>query len=195
MLSSVKKETTETPVTDHVNSTTSWSWSRPWRDNKGSLQSEAVNPKLDDESPSVPINGYLEDSVILGQSQHDLSQSAFLSWLSQTQQASSLLNSSVLTPDSSPGKEEPVPSEELPDSAGEDESATETQVAWFNLLPRASCNDSPLATSTDHPFPKAAPQLCKPLTRDQPKASARQVSTHQKSLPTSSQKGWSWSIW
>lgn len=175
-LSPVKKETTETPVTDHMNCTTSWSWSRPWRDNVGSLQSEALQPKLDESTPA-PINGFLEDSALLGQSQHDLSQSAFLSWLSQTQQASSLFNSSVLTPDSSPGKEDPVPSEELPDSAAEDESATETQVTWFNLLPRASCNDSPLATSIDHPSPKAAPQLCKPPTRDQPKASARQVSS------------------
>ncbi|XP_077184711.1 bromodomain adjacent to zinc finger domain protein 2A isoform X2 [Paroedura picta] len=170
----VKKETAETPVTDHMNCTTSWSWSRPWRDNVGPLQSDALHPKSEESTP-VPINGYLEDSMSLGQSQHDLSQSAFLSWLSQTQQASSLLNSSVLTPDSSPGKGDPVPSEDQPDSAAEDEGATVTQVAWFNLLPRASCNDSPLATSIDHPSPKAAPQLCKPPTRDQPKASARQL--------------------
>ncbi|XP_048343814.1 bromodomain adjacent to zinc finger domain protein 2A isoform X2 [Sphaerodactylus townsendi] len=170
-LSPVKKETTETPVTDHMNCTTSWSWSRPWRDNVAALQSEPLHPKLDE---AMPVNGYLEDSLSLGQSQHDLSQSAFLSWLSQTQQASSLLNSSVLTPDSSPGKGDPAPSE-LPDSAAEDESATETQVTWFNLLPRASSNDCPLATSIDHPSPKTAPQLCKPPTRDQPKTSARQL--------------------
>uniref|UniRef100_A0A670HYT6 Bromodomain adjacent to zinc finger domain 2A n=1 Tax=Podarcis muralis TaxID=64176 RepID=A0A670HYT6_PODMU len=130
----IKQETTETPpVTDYVNGTTSWSWSRPWRDNM--LLPESSEPKLPEPAP-MSVNGFLEDCVPMGQSQHDLSQSAFLSWLSQTQQASSLLNSSVLTPDSSPGKGDPLPPDELPDSAAEDESATETQVAWFNILPR-----------------------------------------------------------
>ncbi|XP_061471168.1 bromodomain adjacent to zinc finger domain protein 2A isoform X4 [Rhineura floridana] len=182
----VKQETTDTPsVTDHINCATSWSWSRPWRDNMGLLPPEPSEPKLPEPTP-MSVNGFLEDSVALGQSQHDLSQSAFLSWLSQTHQASSLLNSSVLTPDSSPGKGDPLPSDELPDSAGEDESTTATQVAWFNLLPRALCNDSPITTSIEQPSLKAAPLLCKPPTRDQSKASARQLnglSTASPALP------------
>ncbi|XP_042308193.1 bromodomain adjacent to zinc finger domain protein 2A isoform X2 [Sceloporus undulatus] len=180
--SPVKKETTDTPpITDYMNCTTSHSWSRPWRDDVGLLPSEPLDPKLPE-----PVNGFLEDSMSLGQSQHDLTQSAFLSWLSQTQQASSLLDSSVLTPDSSPGKADSVPPDE-PDSAAEDESATETQVIWFNLLPRAPCNDSPHTTSIDQPPLKASPQLCKPSTRDQSKASARQLnglSTASPALPS-----------
>ncbi|XP_077780040.1 bromodomain adjacent to zinc finger domain protein 2A isoform X1 [Podarcis muralis] len=180
----IKQETTETPpVTDYVNGTTSWSWSRPWRDNM--LLPESSEPKLPEPAP-MSVNGFLEDCVPMGQSQHDLSQSAFLSWLSQTQQASSLLNSSVLTPDSSPGKGDPLPPDELPDSAAEDESATETQVAWFNLLPRAPCNDSPITTSVEQPSIKAAPHTCKPPTRDQSKASTRQLnglSTASPALP------------
>ncbi|XP_053157523.1 bromodomain adjacent to zinc finger domain protein 2A isoform X2 [Hemicordylus capensis] len=183
--SSIKKESAETPLTDYVNCTTSRSWSRPWRDSVGLVEPEPLQSKLPEPTP-MSVNGFLEDSVALGQSQHDLSQSAFLSWLSQTQQASSLLNSSVLTPDSSPGKGDTAPSEDLPDSAAEDESATETQVAWFNLLPRAPCKDSPLATSIDQSSLKVAPQLGKPSTRDQPKASARQLnglSTGSPALP------------
>uniref|UniRef100_A0A8D2J5Q8 Bromodomain adjacent to zinc finger domain 2A n=1 Tax=Varanus komodoensis TaxID=61221 RepID=A0A8D2J5Q8_VARKO len=168
----VKKEATDTPsAVDYMNCTTSRSWNRPWRDSLGVLPAEPLESKLPEPAP-MPINGLLEDSVSLGQSQHDLSQSAFLSWLSQTQQASSLLNSSVLTPDSSPGKGDSVPPEELPDSAAEDESVPETQIAWFNLLPRGPCNDFPLATSTEQPSLKAAPQDCKASARDQSKASA-----------------------
>ncbi|XP_066470391.1 bromodomain adjacent to zinc finger domain protein 2A isoform X3 [Tiliqua scincoides] len=173
----IKKEINEAAsVPDYMNCTTSRSWSRPWRDSVGLPQPEPTLSRLPEPTP-MPINGFLEDSVTLGQSQHDLSQSAFLSWLSQTQQASSLLNSSVLTPDSSPGKGDSVPSEELPDSAVEDESATETQVAWYNLLPRAPSNDSPITTTIDLPSPKAVPQLCKPSARDQPKASTRQLNS------------------
>lgn len=173
----IKKEITEaTSVPDYMNCTTSRSWSLPWRDNVGLPQPEPTQSKLPEPTPS-PINGFLEDIVPLGQSQHDLSQSAFLSWLSQTQQASSLLNSSVLTPDSSPGKGDPIPPE---DSAVEDESATETQVAWFNLLPRAPCNESPVTTAIDQPSPKTTLQPCKPSARDQPKASVRQVNVIQK---------------
>ncbi|XP_062975915.1 bromodomain adjacent to zinc finger domain protein 2A isoform X1 [Elgaria multicarinata webbii] len=173
--SPIKKETTDTPpVTDYTNCTTSRSWNRPWRDSVGLLQPESLESKLP-EATFTPVNGFLEDTEPLGQSQHDLSQSAFLSWLSQTQQASSLLNSSVLTPDSSPGKGDSVAPDELPDSAAEDESVPGTQVAWFNLLPRGPCNDVPLATSVEQPSLKAAPPHCKPSTRDQSKASARQL--------------------
>ncbi|KAH0629183.1 hypothetical protein JD844_011057 [Phrynosoma platyrhinos] len=180
--SPVKKETTDTPpFTDYMNCTTSHSWGRPWRDDVSLLPPEPLDPKLPE-----PVNGFLEDSMSLGQSQHDLTQSAFLSWLSQTQQASSLLDSSVLTPDSSPGKVDSVPLDE-PDSAAEDESATETQVIWFNLLPRAPCNDSPHTTSIEQPSLKTSPQLYKPSTRDQSKASARQLnglSTASPALPS-----------
>lgn len=134
---------------------------------------EHLESKLPEPTP-LSVNGFLEDPVSLGQSQHDLSQSAFLSWLSQTQQASSLFNSSVLTPDSSPGKGDQLPPDELPDSTADDESITETQVTWFNLLPRMPCNDSSLAPSTERP--SRTSQLCKSSTKDQSKTSAQQVS-------------------
>uniref|UniRef100_A0A8C5TIH5 Bromodomain adjacent to zinc finger domain 2A n=1 Tax=Malurus cyaneus samueli TaxID=2593467 RepID=A0A8C5TIH5_9PASS len=70
----------------------------------------------------TPLNGVLEEPEALAQSQHDLSQSAFLSWLSQTQSA--LLKDSVLTPASSPGKGDTAP----------------PPGPWFNLLPRTPCD-------------------------------------------------------
>ncbi|XP_008102188.3 bromodomain adjacent to zinc finger domain protein 2A isoform X1 [Anolis carolinensis] len=184
---SIKKETTDAPPeTENMNCTGSRSWGQPWQDDEGLLPSEPLEPKSP-EPTSMSLNGFLEESMSLGQSQHDLTQSAFLSWLSQTQQASSLLDSSVLTPDSSPGKVDSVPPDE-PDSAAEGESVTQTtQVAWFNLPPKAPCSDSPYATSIELPSFKASPQVCKPSTRDQSKASVRQLnglSTTSPALPS-----------
>nr|XP_020640364.1 bromodomain adjacent to zinc finger domain protein 2A isoform X2 [Pogona vitticeps]XP_020640371.1 bromodomain adjacent to zinc finger domain protein 2A isoform X2 [Pogona vitticeps]XP_020640380.1 bromodomain adjacent to zinc finger domain protein 2A isoform X2 [Pogona vitticeps]XP_020640391.1 bromodomain adjacent to zinc finger domain protein 2A isoform X2 [Pogona vitticeps]XP_020640399.1 bromodomain adjacent to zinc finger domain protein 2A isoform X2 [Pogona vitticeps]XP_020640404.1 bromo len=185
-VSPVKKETTDTPsVVDYMNCTPVRSWGQPWQDSAGLLPSESFDSKSP-EPMSMSANGFLEDSVSLGQSQHDLTQSAFLSWLSQTQQASSLLNSSVLTPDSSPGKDDSVPPDELPDSGAEDESVTETQVAWFNLMPRAPYNDSLFATSTEQPSVKPASQHCRRPTKDQSKVSSQQLnglSTPSPALP------------
>uniref|UniRef100_A0A8D0GHR7 Bromodomain adjacent to zinc finger domain 2A n=1 Tax=Sphenodon punctatus TaxID=8508 RepID=A0A8D0GHR7_SPHPU len=156
-VSPVKKEPSESPIASHTNCAASRSRGRPRKD-----RAEPV--EWPDPSP---INGLLEDSVPLGQSQHDLSQSAFLSWLSQTQQASSLLNSSVLTPDSSPGKGDLAASE----PTTEEDSVPERHGAWFNLLPRTPCDDAPLTTSADQPSPKPAPPPCSLPTADQPKAS------------------------
>nr|BAA89211.1 bromodomain adjacent to zinc finger domain 2A [Homo sapiens] len=117
--------------------------------------------------------GFLEQEgspLSLGQSQHDLSQSAFLSWLSQTQSHSSLLSSSVLTPDSSPGKLDPAPSqppeEPEPDEA---ESSPDLQAFWFNISAQMPCNAAPtppLAVSEDQPTPSPQ-QLAssKPMNR------------------------------
>jgi len=109
-------------------------------------------------------NGFLEPEgspLVLGQSQHDLSQSAFLSWLSQTQSHGSLLSSSVLTPDSSPGKLDPTPSqppeEPEPDEA---EASPDTQAPWFSFSTQIPCNAAPTpppAVSEDQPTP--SPQL------------------------------------
>ncbi|XP_023590319.1 bromodomain adjacent to zinc finger domain protein 2A [Trichechus manatus latirostris] len=106
----------------------------------------------------------------LSQSQHDLSQSAFLSWLSQTQSCGSLLSSSVLTPDSSPGKLDPAPSQPLeepePDEA---ESSPDLQAPWLNFSAQMPCNAAPTpppAVSEDQSTP--SPQLpasSKPLIR------------------------------
>ncbi|XP_014814837.1 PREDICTED: bromodomain adjacent to zinc finger domain protein 2A [Calidris pugnax] len=137
--------------------------------------------------PPPPVNGVLEEPVPLGQSQHDLSQSAFLSWLSQTQ--SSLLKDSVLTPDSSPGKGDTglPPLETTSDPAEEEEEeeegapeAAEKQGPWFNLLPRTPCDDrTPLATSSAEPSPRAPAQpRSQPRAQpcgDLPKGSARQL--------------------
>ncbi|XP_039193275.1 bromodomain adjacent to zinc finger domain protein 2A isoform X2 [Crotalus tigris] len=178
---SIKKENADTPSDpDYMNCTTSRSWSWPWRGNVGMSPPEHLESKLPEPTP-LSVNGFLEDPVSLGQSQHDLSQSAFLSWLSQTQQTSSLFNSSVLTPDSSPGKGDQLPPDDLPDSTADDESISETQVTWFNLLPRTSCNDSSLAPSTERP--SRTSQLCKPSTKDQSKTSAQQLNGYSTSSP------------
>ncbi|XP_048217417.1 bromodomain adjacent to zinc finger domain protein 2A isoform X2 [Perognathus longimembris pacificus] len=118
-------------------------------------------------------NGFLEPEgspLSLGQSQHDLSQSAFLSWLSQTQSHGSLLSSSVLTPDSSPGKLDPTPSQppEEPE-LGETESGPGPQAPWFSFSAQIPCNAAPTpppAVSEDQPT--SSPQLpafSKPMNR------------------------------
>lgn len=121
-----------------------------------------------------PQNGFLEPEgspLSLGQSQHDLSQSAFLSWLSQTQSHGSLLSSSVLTPDSSPGKLDPTPSQPLeepePDEA---EPIPDSQAPWFSLA-QMPCN--------------AAPTPPPAVSEDQPTLSPQQPAS---SKPVSSQK-------
>lgn len=136
----------------------------------------------------TPVNGVLEEPESLGQSQHDLSQSAFLSWLSQTQ--SSLLKDSVLTPASSPGKGDTgLPPPEAPSDPmeGEEEEEEEERAPeavakrgpWFNLLPRTPCDDrAPLAASSAEPSPRApaAPRQSQSQGRGEPpKSSARQV--------------------
>ncbi|XP_032276404.1 bromodomain adjacent to zinc finger domain protein 2A isoform X3 [Phoca vitulina] len=120
-----------------------------------------------------PQNGFLEPEgspLSLGQSQHDLSQSAFLSWLSQTQSHGSLLSSSVLTPDSSPGKLDPTPSQPLeepePDEA---ESIPDSQAPWFNFSAHMPCNAAPTpppAVSEDQPtLSPQQPASSKPMNR------------------------------
>lgn len=122
-----------------------------------------IPPPMPPKSP--PINGALEEPLALGQSQHDLSQSAFLSWLSQTQP--SLLADAVLTPDSSPGAGDVgLPPLEASSDPTE-ESSTETadmQGPWFSPLPRDG--RVPRTPSSAEPPPPH---------REQPKASARQV--------------------
>lgn len=116
------------------------------------------------QAPTQPhfqsSSGFLEPEgspFSLGQSQHDLSQSAFLSWLSQTQSHNSLLSSSVLTPDSSPGKLDSAPSQSLeepePDEA---QSCPGPQGPWFNFSTQIPCDAAPTpppAVSEDHPTP------------------------------------------
>ncbi|XP_072703632.1 bromodomain adjacent to zinc finger domain protein 2A isoform X2 [Ciconia boyciana] len=182
-VSPVKEEPVDVPVPSRTNCTASRSRGRP-RKSKEEL-SQHCGPR------PAPVNGVLEESVPLGQSQHDLSQSAFLSWLSQTQ--SSLLKDSVLTPDSSPGKgdtglpplEAPSdPAEEEEEEEEEEESALEAaekRGPWFNLLPRTPCDDrAPLATSSTEPSPRAAAQPRGQPRSELPKGSARQLN----GLPT-----------
>uniref|UniRef100_A0A674JMK0 Bromodomain adjacent to zinc finger domain 2A n=1 Tax=Terrapene triunguis TaxID=2587831 RepID=A0A674JMK0_9SAUR len=143
-ISPVKKEPVELPIPSRPNCTVSRSRGRPRKSKEDPARAGGPKPP--------PLNGLLEDSMAPCQSQHDLSQSAFLSWLSQTQ--SSLLNSSVLTPDSSPGKGDPSPP--APEVPALEESFPETvekQGPWFNLLPRTPCHAAPpLATSSEEPL-------------------------------------------
>ncbi|XP_074710137.1 bromodomain adjacent to zinc finger domain protein 2A isoform X1 [Strix uralensis] len=176
-VSAVKEEPVDVPVPSRTNCTASRSRGRP-RKSKEEL-SQHCGPR------PPPVNGVLEESMPLGQSQHDLSQSAFLSWLSQTQ--SSLLKGSVLTPDSSPGKGDTgLPPLEAPSDPTEEEEeeeeeesapeAAEKQGPWFNLLPRTPCDDrAPLATSSAEPSPRATAQPRSQPRGDLPKGSARQL--------------------
>ncbi|XP_052609579.1 bromodomain adjacent to zinc finger domain protein 2A isoform X2 [Peromyscus californicus insignis] len=134
------------------------------------LQLQAsIQPHLQSHPPSN--NGFLEPEgspLSLGQSQHDLSQSAFLSWLSQTQSHNSLLSSSVLTPDSSPGKLDSAPSQSLeepePDEA---ESCPAPQGPWFSFSAQIPCDAAPTpppAVSEDQPTPSLQlPASSKPM--------------------------------
>uniref|UniRef100_A0A2I3GXJ4 Bromodomain adjacent to zinc finger domain protein 2A n=1 Tax=Nomascus leucogenys TaxID=61853 RepID=A0A2I3GXJ4_NOMLE len=138
-------------------------------------------PQLQLQLQSHPQShkGFLEQEgspLSLGQSQHDLSQSAFLSWLSQTQSHSSLLSSSVLTPDSSPGKLDPAPSqppeEPEPDEA---ESSPDPQALWFNISAQMPCNAAPTpppAVSEDQPTPSPQ-QLASSKPMNRPSAANR----------------------
>ncbi|XP_014642116.1 PREDICTED: bromodomain adjacent to zinc finger domain protein 2A isoform X9 [Ceratotherium simum simum] len=130
-------------------------------------------PQTQLQSHTQSHNGFLEPEgspLSLGQSQHDLSQSAFLSWLSQTQSHGSLLSSSVLTPDSSPGKLDPTPSqppeEPEPDEA---ESSPDSQAPWFNFSAQIPCNAVPTpppAVSEDQLTPSLhLPASSKPVNR------------------------------
>ncbi|XP_021561857.1 bromodomain adjacent to zinc finger domain protein 2A [Carlito syrichta] len=120
-----------------------------------------------------PLNRSLEQEsspLSLGQSQHDLSQSAFLSWLSQTQSRSPLLSSSVLTPDSSPGKLDPAAPQPREEPEPEEaESSPDPQSLWLDVAAQVPCGAAPTpppAVSEDQPTP--SPQLpasCKPLNR------------------------------
>ncbi|XP_053517887.1 bromodomain adjacent to zinc finger domain protein 2A isoform X6 [Artibeus jamaicensis] len=148
-----------------------------------------AQPQLQSHPPTH--NGFLEPEgsfLSLGQSQHDLSQSAFLSWLSQTQSHGSLLSSSVLTPDSSPGKldltssqppEEPEPEEAV--------SNPDSQAPWFNFSAQMPCNAAPTpppAVSEDQPTP--SPQLpisSKPVNRPSAANSCSPVQLSSTPLP------------
>ncbi|XP_043388543.1 LOW QUALITY PROTEIN: bromodomain adjacent to zinc finger domain protein 2A [Chelonia mydas] len=165
-ISPVKKEPVTVPIPARPNCPASRARGRPRKSKEEPARPGGPKPP--------PLNGLLEDSMPPCQSQHDLSQSAFLSWLSQTQ--SSLLNGSVLTPDSSPGKGDPSPP--APEVPALEESFPETaekRGPWFNLLPRTPCHAAaPLATSEEEPPSRAAPQPHSLHPGDQPKAMGRQ---------------------
>ncbi|KAM6039080.1 LOW QUALITY PROTEIN: bromodomain adjacent to zinc finger domain protein 2A [Chlamydotis macqueenii] len=161
----VKEEPPDVPVPSRTHCAASRSRGRPRKSKEELPQPCGPRPP--------PLNGALEEPEVLGQSQHDLSQSAFLSWLSQTQ-ASLLRGGSVLTPDSSPGKGDaglPPPQADGP-AEEEEEEEEEKRGPWFNLLPRAPCDDrAALATSSAEPSPRAAAQP----RGEPPKGSAGQL--------------------
>uniref|UniRef100_A0A8C0GDF9 Bromodomain adjacent to zinc finger domain 2A n=1 Tax=Chelonoidis abingdonii TaxID=106734 RepID=A0A8C0GDF9_CHEAB len=166
-ISPVKKEPVELPIPNRLKCTASRARGRPRKSKE--------EPAWPGKPKPPPLNGLLEDLMPPCQSQHDLSQSAFLSWLSQTQ--SSLLNSSVLTPDSSPGNGDPSPP--VPEVPALEESFPETvekQGPWFNLLPRTPCHASPtLTTSSEEP--PANGSMTPPLASTPIHASPRVPST------------------
>ncbi|XP_012587952.1 PREDICTED: bromodomain adjacent to zinc finger domain protein 2A [Condylura cristata] len=136
------------------------------------LQAQA-QPQPQSQSQSQPHNGFLEPEcspLSLGQSQHDLSQSAFLSWLSQTQSHGSLLSSSVLTPDSSPGKLDLLPAQPPggpePDEA---EPSPDLQAPWLDFSAQTPCNAVPtpppaMLEDQNAPSPQL-PAASKPVSR------------------------------
>ncbi|XP_006897741.1 PREDICTED: bromodomain adjacent to zinc finger domain protein 2A [Elephantulus edwardii] len=153
---------------------------------RNSEQSETkpeLQPQPETQSPPQPQpqfqsypsshNGFLEPEgspLSLGQSQHDLSQSAFLSWLSQTQSHGSLLSSSVLTPDSSPGKLDPPSSQPLEEAeTDETESNPDPQTPWLSFSAQMPCNAAPTpppAVPEDQSTPSPQhPASSKPVIR------------------------------
>ncbi|XP_069735525.1 bromodomain adjacent to zinc finger domain protein 2A-like [Phaenicophaeus curvirostris] len=170
----VKEELMDVPIPNRTNCTASRSRGRPRKSKEELVQHCGPRPP--------PVNGALEEPEPLGQSQHDLSQSAFLSWLSQTQ--ASLLRGSVLTPDSSPGQGDTAP-ETPAEPTHEEEEEEEKESAreavgkrgpWFNLLPRTPCDDrAPLATSSAEPSPRAAVQPRGQPRGEMPKGPVRQL--------------------
>lgn len=130
------------------------------------LQPQAP-PQLQPQPQSHHESLELEGSPLsLSQSQHDLSQSAFLSWLSQTQSHGSLLSSSVLTPDSSPGKLDPAPSQPM-EEPNEAESGLDPPASWFNFSAQVPCNAAPTpppAVSEDQPTPSPQLPASKPVS-------------------------------
>ncbi|XP_054253051.1 bromodomain adjacent to zinc finger domain protein 2A [Indicator indicator] len=177
----LKQEPLALPIPSRTSCTASRSRGRPRKSKEELPQHCGPRPP--------PVNGVLEEPVPLGQSQHDLSQSAFLSWLSQTQ--SSLLRDSVLTPDSSPSKgdtggssllEAPPDPSEVEEEEKEKEKkksvpqAADKQGPWFNLLPRTPCDGrAPLATSSAEPLPRASAQPRAQPRSELPKGPARQL--------------------
>ncbi|XP_074082457.1 bromodomain adjacent to zinc finger domain protein 2A isoform X2 [Macrotis lagotis] len=139
------------------------------------------------------LNGLLEpeDSPMsLGQSQHDLSQSAFLSWLSQTQSHRSLLSSSVLTPDSSPGKLEPGPPiySEEPEPSQPD--PPKPRGPWFNLLPRTPCDAARASEDGSTPDPPTPPISSQPVNGPSAAKPCSPQPFSSTPLPVSSPKRW-----
>ncbi|XP_075055611.1 bromodomain adjacent to zinc finger domain protein 2A isoform X2 [Mixophyes fleayi] len=90
------------------------------------------------ESQEVPLNGLLQTSTPISERPQDMSQTTFLSWLTQCQ--TSVMNSTVLTPENSP----PHPETTSPFDIGPCPGATDTdekENKLFNSLPRTSCTD------------------------------------------------------
>ncbi|XP_025047161.1 bromodomain adjacent to zinc finger domain protein 2A [Alligator sinensis] len=135
----VKPEPAETPVSGRPSCAAARARGRPRKSRE-----EPVGPP-----PQPPPNGLLEEpGPGLGLGQHDLTQSAFLSWLSQTQAA--LLHSAVLTPESSPGAGGAGPPP-APSPGPEDSTADKPGGPWLNLLPRMPCADTTGSITTSPP--------------------------------------------
>ncbi|XP_069086786.1 bromodomain adjacent to zinc finger domain protein 2A isoform X1 [Pleurodeles waltl] len=131
--------------------------------------------KLKSIEKSIVVNSTFEDSSLFAQSQHDLSQSAFLSWLSQTHNG--LANSPDQTRASTPEYLEtcPCPPEEILASTPtiprpeirDTKCANEgdkKKAPWFHLLPRLSCEpflvDHAHTTSVEVPSSNPLPKPC-----------------------------------
>nr|XP_033792870.1 bromodomain adjacent to zinc finger domain protein 2A isoform X2 [Geotrypetes seraphini] len=170
---SLKAEPMEEPISGARNCSPARSRGRPRKAVPDPAEKERTKrrrlTKVELEAES--LNG----TYFTNQSQHDLSQSAFLSWLSQTQHC--LIPSAVLSLESSPRKPNPnfLPPEELSsppldileNSSTNTESTRETvekQGQWFKLLPRTPCNPPTLPPSLvstsqeDSPIQRAVPQ-------------------------------------
>ncbi|XP_078545235.1 bromodomain adjacent to zinc finger domain protein 2A isoform X1 [Lissotriton helveticus] len=162
--------------------------------------------KLKHVEKSNVVNGFFEDSSLFAQSQHDLSQSAFLSWLSQTHNG--LSSSPVQTRASTPEHREttPSPPEEIlastptiPESEIVDHKCAnegvEKKAPWFHLLPRLSCElslvDQTHTTSIEVPSPKPCdlsrptPARCSSPARESDMASKGALAVNLPSLPPS----------
>ncbi|XP_063808617.1 bromodomain adjacent to zinc finger domain protein 2A isoform X3 [Pseudophryne corroboree] len=120
-------------------------------------------------SQEVPINGLLQASTPILERPQDMSQTALLSWLTECQ--TSIMNSTVLTPENSPSHTEASPFDIGPCPGATDTDEKENKL--FNLLPRTSCTDRSQDLSSQsnllHPPSSAAatpPTQVKALAED-----------------------------
>lgn len=115
-------------------------------------------------SQEVPINGLLQSSTLISEQPQDMGQVTVLSWLSQCQNA--IMNSTVLTPENSPPRNNPPSAFEIGPCPGATDT-DEKENKLYNLLPRTHCTDSSQKNNsqTNHLLPPPSHAAATPLVQ------------------------------